>query len=120
MTIGEALELLSRETKVERVRDGPAFRLARVTLPNGNVLSIGYGTGHYSSMRWKREANFDQTTDIELVIFREGERFACLLDEEVSLWGWVPVEHLLRVIDAVALYQEGGPCPCPDCLWEGA
>lgn len=155
--MSEALDLLRREVRVgPRFPDmtrNPHYFGQYVFLPNGWIVSVGYGSGHDCSNRgswWPfSEEQALESHDCEVAIFRpDGSWFAphadanpeedeamvqalrrmvAELGEEIDAsdlkpptmrqaWGNVSAGDFLRVVDAVATYQDGGPCACPDCV----
>lgn len=127
ITIGEALELLRREVRVEE--PGPAN--SRIILPNGWVVSVGCSYIHncanhampdddpvelaLSLLNGTRD--WTQTPNCEVAIFAsDGTWFEP--HGSGPAWFDVPADRLLAMVDAVGLYRDGGPCPCPDCVCE--
>ena len=109
MTISEALDLLSRETHVEKLDDMvPRFLLSRVSLPNGWSVSVGYGPTHYC-------VGGPDSPDCEIAVFDADHHWVYHPGED-QVFGHVPAETLLRVVDAVSQAHRTELCPCPDCV----
>ena len=123
LTIGEAFEMLSRELRV-KIRDDERMLNGRIFTPNGWTISVGFGSYHYCSNRqmspfmspmpFKEAIKGD---DCEIAIFDPNDDWFVPHGGD-QVWGYVSTQTLLKVVDAVALYREGGPCPCPDCVGE--
>lgn len=126
MTIADALDLLRREVRVEE--PGPVN--SRVVLPNGWTVSVGYGYIHHCFNNYATSGedpvalalalrdgtrDWSQTPSCEVAIFApDGSWFEP--HDSGPAWGDIPADQLLAIVDAVALYRDGGPCPCPDCI----
>lgn len=129
MTVAEALELLGREVLVQdEPRTVGYGRVAQVLPPNQwhigvyyeqRVLHADRAAGPEPG-RWQRGV----ATDAEVDLMRPDGTWLepHMADGNAAgpmTWLHVPGDVLLRVVDAVAQYREGGACPCPDCLgWQ--
>ena len=121
LTIGNALDLIGRETRVENQTLCEGAENSQVHLPNGWCVSIGYGWRHYcANYGWKDRIDcLLDTPTCEVAIFDAGDTwFVPHADEGTFIWPHVPASLLLAVVDAVAMFREGGDCPCPDCVKE--
>ena len=123
MTIGDALEMLERELLVEdkSTYPTPPFQNRRITCPNGWQVSCGFGTMHHCrnyafTLDWDDVSLQDllRSPDCEIGIFEPGGFW--FIPHHVQIWERVPAPVLLAVVDAVAQYRDGGPCPCPICV----
>lgn len=123
MNIGEALDLLRREVRVEDWHDSalhPYYINSWVHLPNGWEVSVGYGSSHLCSNQRKKGIEFGDSPDCEIKIFtpNDGGYWWWSDCDGHDVFGWIPAEIMLKVVDAVATFREGGPCPCPTCVLE--
>lgn len=117
-TIGDALDLLMCEVRVDCMAScSPGVKdNAHIALPNGWIVSVGFGTCHHCSNYGPRDRDLSilKSPDCEVAVFcADGSWFR---PHEVYSWENVPARTTLAVVDAVATYQDGGPCPCPDCV----
>jgi hypothetical protein len=130
ISIGDVLELLGRELRVarpplaaDRLPDELAYfdrvwLCQWVHLPNGWVVSVAFGTNAHCSNYGPDDPSLDLFTspDCEIALFcPDGSWFT---PHGAQTWPEVAADDLLVVVDAVATYQDGGLCPCPDCVRE--
>lgn len=123
-TVGRAVALLARELPVAIHHDGCG---ARVTLPNGAVVSIVTGWGTYSSTGRSDDSRdaigtLGRARDAEVAAFGPcGSFLACsksLADDDAvpdTVWGWQSPGDVLAFVDRVAAIRPDGQCFCPNC-----
>ena len=85
----------------------PRTGLTQLTFPNGYVLSIGYGTGHYASWvigeRFGPEGSHHFPTSFELAVMDKNGGFIPIGNHD-DVAGWQPWE----VIEALITKLESG------------
>lgn len=121
LTIGQALDLLGREVEVkdpwgETFPDFGRYENRKIHLPNGWVVSVGFGTRHDCANFGPHDPalDLDRSADCEVALFTPKDEWFAPHVRQV--WGKVSADDLLAIVDAVATYRDGGPCPCPDCV----
>ena len=125
ITVASALEVLSREVPViPSPQHVPrTFQQSVVMAPNGWEVSVGYGFSHHCRNYGPPDPVIvlENTPDCEIALFTpDGGWFSPGHGDGESdgrlTWDNFPAALILPLVDAVATYRDGDPCPCPDCV----
>lgn len=107
MKTAAALELLSRETLVKPWTAEYGLRGARVLLPNGWEISVGYDRSH---------GQYGPDPEgCEVAIFSAANRWEDHDDAMNNAVRRISAEDLLRLTDTIARAHVNDGCHCPYC-----